>query len=1080
MRACAPGTINSTEARFWCRAAAGAVDIRRPLPMSFQGDVAGLGLGELLQGLARGGREGVLTLRGGALSARLGVCDGQLQLLHELDEDSEQWRKRSERAWVRDPDQRIDSLRMSEIAHAARLEVMFQLLDCEGVHFRFEPGPILTEFGDRNADAEQTQLARVDGGTKLERLAPVTCPPISVEYVLLEYARLTDELASQPGAAAIPHTLVPCVLSEEAPERSLTRLWQECDGMSTLREIGDRLGWPIRQVRCSLAALYQHGAIRAAGPSELLVLAQKELAANRLARAAARVSGWCDFAPPGPAAPGELELLLAEWDKGKLPAALASMDARSVRTLLRRLEPGASDASTAIARWRESRKHHKHDAIAELRLLHWQHRSQNDADAPAMSDLLRVARKFQDSGQNWRAAIVLRTAAARGPETTSVRLEIGQRLIAVGEREDGAAWVVEACRGLLLGNAPDKAIGPLRQLLDAQPSHREAKALLNVAHGKTVVGKRTRRNSVIVLSAILALSTVAVVKVRSDTHHDARLEQVRELHSDPDQALKLLAELFDDSSDSDVQALRSELEARVKHRANEARAQWIAQFQRCQLECASGDPALGLRDALRMPPAPPEQAGETPLPTLELLLEGLAAGLEQTLADWGEATEDSNEAMHTEARMTRLVADLLALVHSSSSREELTRFGERVSVLSGALAQRSGLRAAAREQRLRDSNLAQQEQLLISAREHARAGDLESSVESYAKLAHTPDAEPLMRLLDEELGAVTRHRDAVREARALAERGEHAKALEVLSRECAAPSEHLLPCRIDSLPHGARARFNDGASRVTPFVLETAPGVPTTLHFEHEGFEPTRISIETPGNLTVLLSRTPERAWPSTASVLAAPVPVDDDHIVCDRSGRVARMSKQSGTHWSRQLESISGVARTPVFLPKRPGTVLVLTEEGSAWLVDANDGKVEGPQGLRSSPIAGPQVTPSGARVQLHDGRELIWTSRLAPDQDNAAAAGEAPNPDRGHDAGLAMLRRNPQTQTLASPWGDWTVEVAERDFVVRRSNASNPEFGVQRVGEWNYLAWEAPRARAPRGRLWISDGFGLRAFTP
>jgi hypothetical protein len=34
--------------------------------------------------------------------------------------------------------------------------------------------------------------------------------------------------------------------------------------------------------------------------------------------------------------------------------------------------------------------------------------------------------------------------------------------------------------------------------------------------------------------------------------------------------------------------------------------------------------------------------------------------------------------------------------------------------------------------------------------------------------------------------------------------------------------------------------------------------------------------------------------------------------------------------------------------------------------------------------------------------------------------------------------------------------------------------------VGEWNYVAWEAPRARVPRGRLWVSDGFGLRAFTP
>src|SRR5688572_27802726 len=149
--------------------------------MSFQGDVAGLGLGELLQGLARGGREGVLTLRGGALSARLGVQEGQILLLPEEDEDPETWRKRSERAWIKDPDQRIDKLRMREIAFAARTEIMFQLLDCEGVHFRFEPGPLpdLTRPPARRAATENNDsLQRPHTGNELEILPPVTCPPI--------------------------------------------------------------------------------------------------------------------------------------------------------------------------------------------------------------------------------------------------------------------------------------------------------------------------------------------------------------------------------------------------------------------------------------------------------------------------------------------------------------------------------------------------------------------------------------------------------------------------------------------------------------------------------------------------------------------------------------------------------------------------------------------------------------------------------------------------------------------------------------------------------------------------------------
>ena len=48
--------------------------------MSFQGDVAGIGLGELLQGLARGERNGVLTLSGKKLSASVGLRKGQLYL----------------------------------------------------------------------------------------------------------------------------------------------------------------------------------------------------------------------------------------------------------------------------------------------------------------------------------------------------------------------------------------------------------------------------------------------------------------------------------------------------------------------------------------------------------------------------------------------------------------------------------------------------------------------------------------------------------------------------------------------------------------------------------------------------------------------------------------------------------------------------------------------------------------------------------------------------------------------------------------------------------------------------------------
>ncbi|MCC6407567.1 MAG: DUF4388 domain-containing protein, partial [Planctomycetes bacterium] len=156
--------------------------------MSFQGDVAGLGLGELLQGLARGGREGSLTLNGGGRCATIGIAGGQIHLLPEPDEDPDIWRRRSERAWIKDPNHRIDALRMQEIAYAVRLETLFCLLDCSGVHFRFEQGPLPKAEAPTQSSTvpDPNEALRDNARKKLEVLTPVHCPGLSVEFVLLE------------------------------------------------------------------------------------------------------------------------------------------------------------------------------------------------------------------------------------------------------------------------------------------------------------------------------------------------------------------------------------------------------------------------------------------------------------------------------------------------------------------------------------------------------------------------------------------------------------------------------------------------------------------------------------------------------------------------------------------------------------------------------------------------------------------------------------------------------------------------------------------------------------------------------
>src|ERR1044071_7617442 len=92
--------------------------------MTFQGDVGGIGLADLLQSLARG-RGGILTLIGrGGLQSTLGIEEGLIPLLVDPSENPDLWRDRARAAWVGDPNSRIDSVRMTEIARAHRIEIL--------------------------------------------------------------------------------------------------------------------------------------------------------------------------------------------------------------------------------------------------------------------------------------------------------------------------------------------------------------------------------------------------------------------------------------------------------------------------------------------------------------------------------------------------------------------------------------------------------------------------------------------------------------------------------------------------------------------------------------------------------------------------------------------------------------------------------------------------------------------------------------------------------------------------------------------------------------------------------------------
>ena len=134
--------------------------------MSFHGDVRGIGLAELLQGLAGGSRTGRLTLtvhKGQSLV--FSFLQGRVQLLPPEGEDSERWRRAAQDAWADEGDSQAGGLHMETVAFGRRLEQCYALMDGSEVRFCFEP-------------SEDT-----DGPEH----------PYDVEHLLLEYARVQDE-----------------------------------------------------------------------------------------------------------------------------------------------------------------------------------------------------------------------------------------------------------------------------------------------------------------------------------------------------------------------------------------------------------------------------------------------------------------------------------------------------------------------------------------------------------------------------------------------------------------------------------------------------------------------------------------------------------------------------------------------------------------------------------------------------------------------------------------------------------------------------------------------------------------------
>ena len=1047
--------------------------------MSFQGDVAGIGLGELLQGLARGGKDGVLTLYGdGKLAAAIGLQGSQVFLLEGPEEDPDEWRLRCDRAWFLQPDPDLDLDRREAIARAARREVLFQMLEAPNLHFRFEPGQLPKPKGKVQRGSGFALEADEYGSDS------PWGPGVGVEFLLLEYARIADESSSsvRPGELDVPVALVQ---GGESVEEQL--LFEQIDARSTCLEIADRMGWPASQVRGLISDLVEREQVRLATSSEQLALAHVELESERFDRAARHLTSWLEMAPPGPPMHGEAELIFECWQSGLLRRTLPDLGDRQARALVRKLDTIDPDLDHQLDRWRELCEDSDPPPITRLHYHALRARLPDDQRQGADSELLRIARHFLAHGETNRAQAVLRLVSELAPSSLGTRIELGSRLLEADLIDLGADWMIEAAQELVVASDFERAIAVLHSLLQSAPNHRVANGMLLETRERLRRKNRRRWHTIGAASLVLLVSCAGIVKFQMARDREAKLVEITDLLDSPDTAIELLDRYFPEDDSQRVSALRIALHKRKQAEQEAAAEAWLSRFEGIEISIRGGELDEAFAAIVELPEQPDVGAAAMRTwGTHDDLLTRLANTLEEETERTNPAVDATDVQLDDERRLLGRLEEISKAAEGQSNSERFGPFAQRMSELTASVRERRIARAEELRILKQKELETQQEQLLAAARQHAKAGELTQSLENYDSLLELEGSETLLPFLEGELEEVRMQHAALEVALEQARAGEHPAAIQTLRDAELDPAIFPLPWRVESEPPGARVRLSNGSERTTPFAMETAAGTNVRLEFHLKGTEGARVDVTEPGDVHVMLHRSPERVWVEKRLVEAIPVAVGADEVVADRLGRVERIDADGEVVWELELPTLAGVSRTPRFLPTRPGMLLVLAEDGQAWLVDVESGDSEGPWSSPSPPSEGLIPLRTSLAAVFEDGSLAIWEEGLTPRVRSSKSLLDQPgfwddeDPSAKLDHAVSLHRGTSEAPELGNPWNPWRCEVLDDRFLVRKGGSDPETFTISRVGRWQFVAWERPNALAPTGRLWVSDESGLRSFLP